>query len=410
MQQSRLGARLHRTVGLLGILASIWLADGAVAQERAGDPAKWRTFWNEMLPVFTHDRCMNCHNNVDPRLPDPENKHGGGQLELQSQFACIGCHTANTTLVEGKCELDQFSGKGKVTLLSDGKTLDGTPCVPGEGLEKKIRIPTGPVWNARGPDFTKDMRKLCQLVKERSESPEQLVHHVQTDTLIDWAFKGTAGMDGNSDYWPVELEKPPMDKPAFVNLLTRWITEAAMACGTEGTVTFDDTVKLDSKTSFGKGNVRNETTATIRIEDDVAKSKLHYDEASETKLRTMLPGCPARESVEAHFRAEGEPDTRYEINILPGDNYRMRFILGPLEGETVWSYKEQLCRPGSRGREKLPTEKTIPLRFGVEGQKAEENAEHDLVLEGSTDVPDELGVGGFVSSGSRKLTWRIVIH
>jgi hypothetical protein len=260
------------------------------------------------------------------------------------------------------------------------------------------------------------MRELCQMVKDRKPTPEQLVDHVQNDFLIDWAFKGNLGMDEQSPRWPAgeELDgtakKPPLKKPDFVNLMTRWITEAAMACGTDGTVTFDDNVKLDGKTPFGKSKVRNETTATIKIENDVAKSDLHYDEASESSIKTVLPGCPAREGAEVHFKADGEPDTRYEINILPNNTYRMRFTLGAIEGETVWSYKEQLCRPGTSGREKLPTEKTIPLRFGVERQTFEENAEHHLVLDGSTTVPDNLGVGNFVSSGDRKLKWHIVVR
>ncbi len=117
--------------GLLAAVASVVVTGDAAAQVRAGDPAKWR-------------------------------------------------------------ELDQFSGKGKVS-LPDGTTLDSTACVPNEG-PKKIRIPTGPVWNARGPDFSEDMRELCRMVKSR-KTPEQLVEHVQNDALIDFAFKATAGMD-----------------------------------------------------------------------------------------------------------------------------------------------------------------------------------------------------------------------
>jgi len=395
---------------LAAFLAAL-LAGSATALERTGDPAKWRTLWTQMMPVYMHPRCFNCHNEVNPRLPDPQNNHGGGELELPEQFACIGCHTANTTVVEGRCELNQFSGKGKV-LLADGKTLEGVPCSP-EDEKGKIRKAVGPTWGDRGPDFPEDMRELCEAVKVRKPTPEQFVDHVENDFLIDWAFKGNRGMDEQSQYWPPDREKkdlPPLTKPEFVNLVTRWITEAAMACGTDGTLSLDDNVKLDGKTPYGKTKVRNETTATIKIEDDVAKSNLHYDEASEASIKTVLPGCPAREDAEVHFKADGEPDTRYEINILPNNTYRMRFTLGAIEGETVWSYKEQLCRPGTRGREKLPTEKTIPLRFGVERQTYEENAEHHLVLDGSTTVPDNLGVGNIVSSGDRKLTWHIVVR
>jgi hypothetical protein len=192
-------------------------------------------------------------------------------------------------------------------------------------------------------------------------------------------------------------------------LLTRWITEAAMACGTDGTVTLDDNVKLDSRSAFGKGKTRNETTAQIQIVDDVANSELHYEEASSASIKTMLPGCPAKEGAEVHFKADGTPVTSYEINILPNNTYRMRFALGPIEGQTVWSYKEQLCRPGTRGREKLPTETTIPLRFGVEDQAAQENEKHELILKGSATIPGNMSAGPVVGSSDQKVTWDLVI-
>ena len=356
-----------------------------------------------MMTVLTHDRCFNCHTNTNPRTGA---SHGGGELDTQAQFACIGCHTANTTVVEGRCELFGNTGAGTVS-LADGTTRRDASCMPGEG-PGKIRVPTGPVWNRLGPPFTKDAREMCQMVKE-NKTPEQLVEHVQTDALIAFAFEGNKAMDDQSPFSPVDLEPPPLTKPEFVNLLTRWITEAAMACGTDGTVTLDDSVKLDSQSAFSKTKTRNETTAHIDIKKDVATSDLHYDEASTASIETTLPGCPAKEGAEVHFKADGRPDTSYEINILPNNTYRMRFTLGAIEGETVWSYKEQLCRPGRRGREKLPTESTIPLRFGVENQALQESAEHELILKGSATVPDNMSVGPVVSSGGRKVTWDIVV-
>ena len=389
-------------VTVLAIIASVSLASSAAALERAGDPSKWLTYWKPMMTVLTHDRCFNCHTNTNPRTGKD---HGGGELDFPDQFACIGCHTANTTVVEGRCELVGNLGEGTVS-LPDGTTRRNASCM-NEG-QSKIRVPTGPVWNRLGPPFTKDAREMCQMVKEK-KTPEELVEHVQTDALINFAFIGDKAIGDDSPQSPVDIEPPPLDKPAFMKLLMGWITDAAMACGTDGKVTLDDNVKLDSQTAFTKGKTRNETTAKIQIEDDVAKSELHYTEASSASIETTLPGCPAKEGVEAHFKADGRPDTSYEINILPNNTYRMRFTLGAVEGQTVWSYKEQLCRPGTRGREKLPTESTIPLRFGVEDQVPQENAEHELILKGSATLPGITSVGPMVSSGERKLTWDILI-
>jgi hypothetical protein len=388
--------------GLLAVVASVVVEGETAAQQRAGDPAKWRTFWNQMMPVFTHERCFNCHTETNVRTG---NAHGAGDLDTPDQFACIGCHTANTTVVEGRCELFQYLGEGTVT-LPDGTTRLNAVCMT-EG-QNMIRVPTGPVWNRLGPPFTKDAREMCQMVKEHM-GPEQIVEHMQTDALIAFAFEGNKAMDDQSPFSPVDLEPPPLTKPEFINLVTRWITEAAMACGTDGTVTLDDSVKLDSQSAFGRGETRNETTAKIQIEDDVANSELHYNEASSASIETTLPRCPAKAGVDVLFKADGRPDTSYEINILPNNTYRMRFMLGAVEGQTVWSYKEQLCRPGTRGRETLPTEYTIPLRFGVEDQVPQENAQHQLILKGSATVPNNMSVGPVVGSGESKVTWDIVI-
>jgi hypothetical protein len=398
---------------LAAFLAAL-LAGSATALDRTGDPAKWLTFWTPMMPVFMHDRCFNCHNKVNPRLDDSKNNHGGGQLELPEQFACIGCHTANTTVVEGTCELDQFSGKGKVSLPDGkGKTLDATPCVPNEG-PKKIRIPIGPVWNARGPDFSEDMPELCRMVKNR-KTPEQLVEHVQNDALIDFAFKGTAGMDEQSQFWPPELETPPLTKPEFVNLLTRWITEAAMACSTDGTIVLAEKVTIDMPLSpFGGASVRKSVDATIDIKSGVATSKLRYKEESTSAAAIAALPCKAKDNAEVHSSAEGKPDTQYQIDIGPGGVYRLRFFLGSIEAQTGYSAEADVCRPIHRRRGELPTEPTAEQEFDVQNQQAERSPTDPgvWILKGSTPVDSNKGLamGGATIRGERTVTWDIVIQ
>jgi hypothetical protein len=395
--------RTARSV-VLAVVASALLASGAIAQERIGDPGKWSTYWKQMMPVFTHPRCINCHGATEPVSG---NNHGGGPLVEDPEFACIGCHTANTVVVPGRCEFTPSVGNGAVT-RPDGTVTFGS-CAPGE-KSGEARVPAGPTWfQGFPPDFIdKDARELCLGVKSRM-GPKKLLEHVRNDELIGFAFEGKRAIDATSPFGPVEAEPPPLSRDAFVALINLWITEAAMSCGIDGTVALDDNVKLDKASAFGKITVRNEITAKIDIKKDVASSDLHYDEASAGAIATMAPGCPAKESAEIHFKADGKPDARYEINILPGNTYRMRFTLGAIEGETVWSYKEDICRPGFRGREKLPTESTIPLRFGVEGQVLHENEEHEFILKGSATVPDNFGAAGVISSGNRKVTWDIVV-
>lgn len=394
---------------LAAFLAAL-LAGSAAAVDRSGDPAKWRALWTQMMPVYMHPRCFNCHNKVNPRLDDSKNNHGGGQLELPEQFACIGCHTANTTVVEGTCELNQFSGKGKVTV--DGKTSDSTPCVPNEGPQK-IRIPTGPVWNARGPDFSEDMLELCLMVKNR-KTPEQLVEHVQNDALIDFGFKGTAGMDEQSQFWPPELETPPLTKPEFVNLLTRWITEAAMACSTDGTVVLADKTTIDMQQApFGGASVRKTVDATIDIKSGVATSKLRYTETSTSAATVPTPGCKAKDDAEVQSTAEGSPDTKYQIDMRPGGMYRMQFFLGSIEAQTDYSAKVSVCRPIQKRKGQLPTEPTEEQEFSVEGQAQPMPGDPGAwILKGSTPPPATNGIAllGVTARSERTVTWDIVIR
>jgi hypothetical protein len=270
------------------------------------------------------------------------------------------------------------------------------------------------VWNTLGPDFTgKSDRELCLKIKG-AMGPQNLLAHVRDDPLIDFAFKGAKAIDGQSPFAPPDVEPPPIDKAAFADLLTRWITEAAMACQTDGTVVLIDNVKIDTVPSpFSSTSIRNEVDATIKIKSEVATADLRYTDKSTGEITAPTPGCTAKASAEVQSTAEGKPDTTYEIDIGPGGVYRMRFFLGSIEQQTGFDSKEDLCRPTRRRREQLPTEPTTELRFGIENQQAQtEPSEPSVwILKGSTTVPnDQFAAAGVISGGERKVTWDIVIR
>jgi hypothetical protein len=392
--------------GVLVALSSALVVGTAAAQERTGNPAKWRTFWNALMPVFTHPRCINCHGATDPNAGD---NHGGGPNVDDADFSCISCHTANTVAVPGRCEV---TGAGTLLTRPDG-TTELRECVPGKG-QGAVRVAVGPVWSRLGPSFTgKDARALCLQIKG-AMGPQNLLEHVQNDPLIGFAFEGRRAIDGQSPFAPVDAEPPPIDRAAFAALLTRWITQAAMACNTDGTVVLTDNVTIDSAPSrFGSTSVRNSVDATINIKSEVATSELRYNDTSTSALEAPMPGCTAKESAEVQSTAEGRPDTKYEIDMGPGGVYRMRFVLGSIDAQTVFSSKEDLCRPTRRRREQLPTEPTTALRFGVEGQQAQRSPTDASVwiLKGSTTVPNNaFAAAGLASGGERKVTWDIVIR
>jgi hypothetical protein len=370
-------------------LVSGFFSSRADAQERAGNPALWRGYWEKMMPVFEHERCANCHGGTNPF--DGEN-HGGGPVDSFPETMCIGCHTANTVLVPGRCAI--VMGLGATITGPDGVETQSL-CVPGELDQGEIRVPAGPVWNALAPDFMsfvgKDARTLCLQLKKNVAGPEALLKHLREDHLIEVAFEGTRGMDGQSPI-PVEdppgsMPKPPLSKEAFIELMTQWITEAAMSCRTDGTVDYKDDLTITSPPSpIRSMRIHNVITAAVKIESEVATSELHYDEASTAALRAPVPGCRPKQDVEAHFKADGTPDASYEIRIEPGLAYRMRFRVGSIQGQSGMSSEEELCRGRSSRSEDFPTEDTPNLFFEGSGQAVLSEA-GKLILKGSAVLP-----------------------
>ena len=391
----------------LAAFLAVLLTGSATALDRTGDPAKWRTFWTPMMTVLTHDRCYNCHTLTNPRIGA---NHGGGELDFPDQFACIGCHTANTTVVEGRCELFGNTGEGTVS-PRDGPTRKNAPCMT-EG-KNMIRVPTGPVWNRLGPPFSMDAGEMCEMVK-MNKTPDELVEHVQTDALIAFAFEGNKAIDDQSPQSPVEVEPPPLTKPEFVNLLTRWITEAAMACSTDGTVVLADKTTIDMQQApFGGASVRKTVDATIDIKSGIATSKLRYTETSTTAATVPTPGCKAKDNAEVQSTAEGSPDTKYRIEMRPGGMYRMSFFLGSIEAQTDYSAKASVCRPIHKRKGQLPTEPTAEQEFSVEGQAQLSPTDPGTwILKGSTPPPANKGIAlpGVTARSERTVAWDIVIR
>lgn len=397
------------TAGALFVVGMAVLIGSAVAQERTGNPAKWRNYWTELYTVFTHPRCRNCHGATDPASGE---NHGGGPLDdPEDDHSCVSCHTANTTLVR-ECIHRDSANPSWITVTEN---VEREVCLRGGGEPREYRQREGETWNGVGepPSFVGlDMRSLCIAVKKR-KNPEDLLAHVRQDGLIGFAFEGRRAI-ADGPFGPVDPEPPPMSREEFAGLLLRWITEAAMACSTDGTVTLADNTMIDSRPSpFGNTAVRNKIDASVLIKKEVPTSDLRYDESSTFVFRPVTPGCTAVSNGDLHYTAEGKPETSYEINILPGGKYRMRFLLGSLDGEYKFVIKEVLCRPPERRSEEL-TDQSTELRFGVEEQNLlppPEGQPSLLILRGSTtESNDVFRPAGVISGGEQKIIWDIVIQ
>ncbi len=407
------GARaLAAVVGAVVLIAvgSLFLSHTPAAQQgagdpRAGDPATWRPVWDTMMTVFTHDRCLNCHGGTDP---GEGNNHGGGPAGEVADFGCIGCHTANTKLVQGRCRLVQ--GLGFLLTLAGGVEEQGT-CVPTD-TAGEIRVATGPVWDRTGPDFVgKDALTLCLEVK-RGMGPIRLIEHARADHLIGFAFEGRRAIDAGP-FAPMDAEPPPMGQAEFVQLLDGWITEAAMACGTNGTITFEETQRAATPPGvMFQTMVRTATVAaTVDIRLDRATADLRYEVLTRDVQEVVTPACTAHQDQEERFLAQGGAEATYEVNIEPGGAYTIRFEVPSIQGAFALTYNADFCGFARTTRtDPEQARSTPPVTWVISGQAERGTEPGILILKGSTTVPiDYTGVPGLVGGGERKLTWHITV-
>ena len=121
----------------------------------------------------------------------------------------------------------------------------------------------------------------------------------------------------------------------------------------------------------------------------------------------------ASDKVKSLITAEGNPDTKYQIEMRPGGMYRMRFFLGSIEAQTDYAAKAGLCRPIIKRKGQLPTEPTAEQEFSVEGQAQPSPTDPGAwILKGSTPPVANNGFAfaGATGRSERTVTWDIVIR
>lgn len=184
----------------------------------------------EMLPVFRHPRCLNCHGGLDPMS---EAHPGADQLEPHPHplvFAkqCAQCH-------------------------------DG---LPGQGDLPGWRQPGEPVFFVGKSD-----EELCLQMKKFERTGDEFVEHIHNDhggiQFIAAGFAGDRALgEGLKDYG-LTIEKPPGTQAELTAKARRWVDllgdgySASNECGC--------VVKLQGKFTYTDsltGMMSNKTTVT----------------------------------------------------------------------------------------------------------------------------------------------------
>jgi hypothetical protein len=171
-------------------------------------------YFREMMPVFTHARCINCHGKVDP---SDEQRHDGGRITDES---CTSCH-------------DQADNDNRDANGSEIRTDDW-------------RLAPSVVWfvkPAAGGLVNKTDRELCEQMADRVANlgAGEFRHHLKDDIPIDLGFQGKSGGARDSAAAP-----PLIPKDKFLRLADQWLDEGFGTCEREGTIIRTEDIKSDT--------------------------------------------------------------------------------------------------------------------------------------------------------------------
>ena len=344
------------------VLTTAAVALGAAAIEPP-PPSDPMTFFQKLVPVFQHPRCLNCHGAINLATGLG---HGGGAIRpaggqpqgvmLERLVDCDDCHTES-------------------------------PPQPHD-------------WKLAPPIFAfvgLDARGLCRLQADfvMSQGVGGYIHHLETDPLIDLAFQGTGA-------GPIDpAVRPRMTKEEFMDAAAEWLNAGNGACVEEGTIR--ETRQMTSSEAWNMGPTIAVTLlqsgrreVTIREQD--GQFMAHTVVLGESVLRQVVtaPGCTATNLQNTSYSGthDGPATVRstvaangtYTIVVTgPEETYR-ELVTGsstggcglppgaddPQENEIVWpawtiTIKGRLANPRDRRRLAGVSTRTIVNQDDVQG-------------------------------------------
>jgi hypothetical protein len=233
------------------LLCAFSSARALQGQQLVEDPL---TIFAKMMPVLSHERCVNCHGATDP-------VKGFFHPGAVSPGSCLNCHTAS------------------------------------------------PRWAVTPPIiafFQKTTRQLCYHFSVIVPVGEETARHLEEDDLIGLAF---AGRRGNA-VPPKFAQKPPMTRAEFVRAYRTWVQQTGGGCSAwEGTITRVETV-AGNDTGPGLPDFRKmgpltvtswqhgTHTITVNIKDGKATVTTTLDGEVNNKQVTKASNC----EMTAHTR------------------------------------------------------------------------------------------------------------
>ena len=210
----------------------------APSEVRQAQPTPLELF-QKLLPVVRHNRCINCHGDVDPRSSNHE-----GQDSVLAGRPCKDCHKA----------------------VSD--------------------------WHLPVPEHFfvgKSDKELCGLFADFASFQGHaffISNHLEGDELIGAAFKGRLG--GALDTSESDAAKPPMTRGAWVNLAKDWLNQGQGACEVLGTITQKETEDTVEVWSEGPIDYKTEHNGSRTVTVSLRGGQFHANIAMDDTLKLTI--------------------------------------------------------------------------------------------------------------------------
>lgn len=267
---------------LVPLLHARMTASGASCGLPVGKQVRAVKAFAEMLPVFRHPRCANCHGDFDITSSDV---HSGSVAANESKLdprslltvpqrialhqGCVTCHSQ----IQGKAVRQQLTSRTVVT---------------------GWMVPPAPMlW------VGKDDEQLCMLVKGFEENADSFISHVRFDhgeiQFLKAAFEGKRALDSATmDLYDVVREPPPSSLAELITQGSKWAKLV------------DDQWKDSPECGCVMPKI---------------KLKVEHTWMSDTP-----GGVPSRESADAQFEAKLEPVGDARPNYFQGEISYVRVV------------------------------------------------------------------------------------
>ncbi|HET9292845.1 MAG TPA: hypothetical protein VFO06_01010 [Gemmatimonadales bacterium] len=331
--------------------AAAWTHDGQSASAQGQAQLEPLDYFDKLMPVLTHDRCINCHGDVDPFT---NRSHEGGQMDPGDNCTRSGCHTqANNTNVESE---------------DDWKTAPQA------------------VWFVKqaGTGFVhKTNKELCDQMADRvaNRGKQEFMDHLQTDFLIDLGFVGRSG----GAHEDPEAAPPSMPKDTFLVAAARWMDDGFAVCEREGTIVRTETIESDR--TYNPGTVQElrvkqsgSREVTVRFANGQYETKVQV-KGSVTMTQTIrTETCTTIITTNTDYADADDPSAgpnagisgraSVDVKLQPNGEYTILVRLGPEKHRSIESTSIQ---DGCNSVLRPPPPETLenewsPSRFLIRGK------------------------------------------